>query len=266
MIEKQIINNNFSKCARYYDRYSSIQNICASKLIAKIQNNSFGNILEIGCGTGNYTKLLKNKFPSVKIRAVDISPEMIEVAKAKLNDKTVEFIVADGETMDFSERFDFISSNASFQWFENIKSALSSYNKLLNRKGLILFSVFGPLTFCELNKSLVRVFGNQARIAACDFVGKEELARILCGFFGDTIAVDEEIIRVRYASLEEFLKVIRYTGAKGEGITKNLWTPKTIFRLEEAYKKELFIEDYSIPGKNGIVATYQVFFCQGVKQ
>ena len=40
-------------------------------------------ILEIGCGPGNITKYLLNKRPDFRIEGIDISPNMIELAKAK---------------------------------------------------------------------------------------------------------------------------------------------------------------------------------------
>jgi len=58
-------------------------------------------ILEIGCGPGNITKYLLNKRPDFKIEAIDISPEMIELAKAN-NPKAI-FKVMDSREIDSLE-------------------------------------------------------------------------------------------------------------------------------------------------------------------
>jgi len=255
-VNKEIIKRHFSRYACYYDRYSTIQNICASKLITKIGANSFDKILDIGCGTGNYTKLLREKFPEASIKAIDISPQMIEIAKEKLRDEAIEFIVADGETIDFNEPFDLVSSNVSFQWFEDLEEALSRYKRLLNKNGVILFSAFGPLTFYELDRSLKELLGKDATISSCYFLKREGLEKILKYLFKE-IEIEQKIYKENYNSLSELLKKIKYTGTRGNPLNKKtFWTPKIVNDLEKIYTKRF----------RDIMATYEAFFCKGVKR
>ncbi len=252
MINKELIKQNFSHYAGYYDRYSSVQNLCALKLIAKIQTNGFRNILDIGCGTGNYTRLLRNKFPHAQIKALDISQNMVEIAKAKFDYEKIEFIVADAEKAENSGRFDLISSNVSFQWFEDLRKALFQYKELLKEKGVVLFSIFGPDTFVELNSSLAELYGDNVCIASRNFIGKDKIVKILERIFKQ-VTVTAEILSEEISTLWELLRKIKYTGARGEGINrKGFWTPRAIDKLEEIYRKRF--------GK--IIVTYQVFFCQ----
>jgi malonyl-CoA O-methyltransferase len=254
-LDKRVIKRNFSRCALYYDRYCSIQNLCASELIAKFKAANFRRILDIGCGTGNYTKLLRKKFPYARIKAVDISPEMIKVGKNKLPDEEIEFVVADGERLDFQERFDLISSNASFQWFENLGAALWRYENLLNKGGSISFSAFGPLTYFELERSLKELFGTDIGISAGIFFEGKKLLKVLNAHFRK-IAVEQKIYKERYNSLSELLKKIKYTGIRGNGANKDIfWTPKAMSELEGIYKSKF----------KKIIASYPVFFCKGAK-
>jgi len=50
-------------------------------------------ILELACGPGNVTRLLKLQFPESRIVALDLAPKMIEIAKKALPD--VDFRVMD---------------------------------------------------------------------------------------------------------------------------------------------------------------------------
>lgn len=256
MINKETVKKNFSKYARYYDRYCTIQNLCASRLISKIKKNGFDRILDIGCGTGNYTRLLRDEFPKARIKAIDISPEMIEVAKEKLQDRMIEFIVSDGEAIDLDEQFGLISSNVSFQWFEDLEKTLSRYEGLLDEKGVILFSIFGPFTFYELNKSLKELAGKDMGISAHNFFERTKIKKILKQFFKTTDA-EQRIYKERYSSLSELLKKIKYTGARGDGVPgKGFWTPNMLKDLEDIYIKKY----------RDITATYQIFFCKGIKR
>jgi len=53
-------------------------------------------VVDVGCGTGNLTRALLDRLsPAGRIFAVDISPRMIDVARAKVSDPRVEWHCAD---------------------------------------------------------------------------------------------------------------------------------------------------------------------------
>jgi cyclopropane fatty-acyl-phospholipid synthase-like methyltransferase len=55
-------------------------------------------VLEIGCGPGNITKYLLSRRPDFKIEGVDVSPNMIKLARA--NNPSAEFKIMDCREMD----------------------------------------------------------------------------------------------------------------------------------------------------------------------
>lgn len=254
-MDKEIIKNNFSRFAAYYDSYSDIQNRCALELIGKVGDSDFKSILDVGCGTGQYTKLLREKFHGAAIKALDISAQMVKVAKEKLKDRNIEFVVADGETIDFKEKFDLITSNVAFQWFEDFKDTLRQYKRLLNKNGRVLFSVFGPNTFCELDKCLKILLGDNISVSSTNFLEEPELESILKAAFLE-FKIEEKLYRQSYNSLSDLLMKIKYTGTRGNGLRERKFlTPKIVDKLESIYKIEF----------SNITATYQVFFCGGNK-
>ncbi len=253
MTEKELIKNNFSKCAKVYDCYSNIQNLCAENLIKKADTKGFNKILDIGCGTGNYTRLIKQRFPESRVKAVDISKEMIRVSRRKLKSDSIEFITADAEEVDFKEKFDLITSNVSFQWFGDLETALTRYTKFLKQGGLILFSIFGPRTFFELAKSLGIFSRQNPAIAAAGFLDKTRIEAVLKSIFSQ-VKVEEETYSEQYSSLKDLLKKIKYTGTRGSP-RQNFWSQSKIAAVEEIYFKNF----------KSITATYEVYFCQGIK-
>lgn len=59
------------------------------------------NILDVGCGTGNLTAALLRRLSTAgKITAVDISPRMIEIARAKTDDPRIRWIQGPIEHLD----------------------------------------------------------------------------------------------------------------------------------------------------------------------
>jgi len=243
-MDKKAILKNFSKYARFYDRYADVQNLAALKLANGIKNINPANILEIGCGTGNYTLLLRGKFKNAKIKALDISKEMIEVALGKISGKHIEFSVSDAENADFNEKFDLITSNACFQWFDNLEKALIRYKKLMRKNSVISFSIFGPATFRELNDILKNKLKNTS-VAADNFIGEEKIREILGKNF-KKIRIKEFIYQESFPRLKDLLDKIKYTGVRGEGLAGRAHLNRRLLGEK-------------------ISATYQIFFCQAIR-
>ena len=156
MINKHLVKMHFNANARSYDLYAHVQKKMASRLIefSNIkQVEPVNEILDIGCGTGHLTELLRKHFPTARITAVDIAPQMIEFAADKFHGRDIEFICADAQEMELSRNYDLIVSNASFQWFNNLQLTLGQLYSKLNNNGILCFSTFGDKTFNELHKS-----------------------------------------------------------------------------------------------------------------
>ena len=83
-VDKAKLIGNFSRHARVYDRYANVQRGVADALLAALPDGERKNIFEIGCGTGYYTRLLREKFRTARLKACDFSERMIEVARQKL--------------------------------------------------------------------------------------------------------------------------------------------------------------------------------------
>ena len=63
------------------------------ELVARVGAASPASVVDLGCGPGNLTTLLRDRWPNADIRGLDSSPEMIE--KARVADPTISFEVAD---------------------------------------------------------------------------------------------------------------------------------------------------------------------------
>jgi ubiquinone/menaquinone biosynthesis C-methylase UbiE len=72
--------------------------------LAAFQVGPEENVIDMGCGTGNLTlAILSVLDPKGRVRAVDISPKMIEVARAKVSDARATFHLASAEHLPFED-------------------------------------------------------------------------------------------------------------------------------------------------------------------
>ena len=89
----------------------------AIELIERIPLESPGVIYDLGCGTGNVTRILSERFGSAKVYGLDHSKEMLEKASTEPSD--INWINEDIEDWVPEEPPDLIFSNASLHWIDH---------------------------------------------------------------------------------------------------------------------------------------------------
>jgi len=92
-------------------------------------------IIDIGCGPGNSTRILFQRWPYAKVTGVDISPAMIE--KAKTDCPQHDWRVLDAGSDEIAGKFDLVFSNAAIQWIPNHAELLNKFYHLLTDKGTV---------------------------------------------------------------------------------------------------------------------------------
>lgn len=138
---------HFDKKALIYDKQYGYDNLFTKYKIGKksrdlqyFANSIFTDhkikLLEIGCGTGEYTKVISKLFPNVKIMATDISPKSIEVAKKKcLTCKNVNFSVRSAyDTKYKNESFDLVYGFYVLHHL-NVKKVAKEVYRILKKGG-----------------------------------------------------------------------------------------------------------------------------------
>jgi len=179
---EKLIEQNFSRHAGSYDKYATVQLRVAHDLLGSFSLHGLKAILELGCGTGNYTLLLADKFKEASIVALDISQAMLIQARKKITGHHIEFIQADAAEFRTQQHFDLITSNACLQWVGDLNLILSNYRRMLKPGGTITFSTFGSRTFCELDQA-ISLFSGKRTIPAAGFLPQERLKGILKELF-----------------------------------------------------------------------------------
>ena len=95
-------------------------------------------ILEIGCGTGYFTKeIIKT---GAFVTAIDISPELLNIAKEELKNNNIEFVIENAYEMRFEHnRFDSIVGSSVLHHLE-IEKAIKEMFRVLKPGGTIFFT------------------------------------------------------------------------------------------------------------------------------
>jgi trans-aconitate 2-methyltransferase len=123
-------------------------------LVSRLDGEEPKKIIDIGCGPGNSTQILKNRWPNAEISGADNSPAMIE--KAKEDYPNQKWILFDAARDSLNEKFDLVFSNATIQWIPDHNNLIKQFDGLLNEPGVLAVQL--PLFFdMPLGKSISEI-------------------------------------------------------------------------------------------------------------
>jgi trans-aconitate 2-methyltransferase len=111
-------------------------------------------VVDLGCGPGNLTRLLAERWPGADVLGLDSSASMIEKANAELH-QGVRFEVADLRDWQAPEPVDVVVSNATLQWVPDHLDLLPALVSQVARGGWLAFQVpgnFGQPSHVLLNQ------------------------------------------------------------------------------------------------------------------
>jgi trans-aconitate 2-methyltransferase len=83
-------------------------------LLAAVPTVTATSVVDIGCGPGNSTELLAQRYPAARVTGLDSSSDMIEAARKRL--PALHFALADIVGWADPGPFDLILANAVLQW------------------------------------------------------------------------------------------------------------------------------------------------------
>lgn len=116
------------------------------KLLGNVRGKK---ILDLGCGTGVYAKILTKK--GARLKGIDISEKEIEIARKESPD--VEFIIGNAEKLPYkSKEFDIVLSCLVLEHFKDWNNVLKEVNRVLKKNGLFVFSIGNPVSNCIRKK------------------------------------------------------------------------------------------------------------------
>ena len=86
-------------------------------LVSHIRVTDPRSVIDLGCGPGNSTQVLRERWPHARVVGLDSSAEMITVAREAHPDQ--EWILGDIARWSSDAHFDVVFSNAALQWLDD---------------------------------------------------------------------------------------------------------------------------------------------------
>ena len=123
--------------------YSKYPKISCGDTAKRLRGMNFGKLLDIGCGTGYLIDLLIPGHPDSEFCGLDLSPEMLKVAKKKLGDKA-ELTEGSALSLPFgSDIFDVVTCIQSFHHYPDPAAAMAEAFRVTSPGGMYILSDTG---------------------------------------------------------------------------------------------------------------------------
>ena len=99
-----------------YEKFKQQRSAPFYDLLKLVEVRPALNVIDLGCGTGELTRVLADTLPDAQVLGLDLSPNMLARASSHAR-PGLRFEVGDQSTL--SGRYDLIFSNAALQWTED---------------------------------------------------------------------------------------------------------------------------------------------------
>lgn len=242
---KQLIARRFSKAIETYPHEARVQQQIAEKMCSLLQlhlpTQSLRHIIEFGCGTGTYSRLLLHSLHPEHLLLNDLCEEMQHCCKDILNEQ-VSFLSGDAETLDFPDKTDLLTSCSVLQWFEHPDLFFQKCKEILNEQGYIAFSTFG-----KENMKEIRQLTGEGLV----YRSIEELTDSLSTSY-HIVHTEEEVIPLKFNTPMEVLYHLKQTGVTG--VCNKTWTRSKLNLFCREYERLYSSE------KGSVLLTYHPIY------
>ncbi len=232
-----------------YARFADHRLRPAIELLQRVMIAEPALVYDLGCGSGEVTALICQRWPSARIVGVDVSPQMIE--KARQHSANIAWQLADIATWSADPGTDLIYANASLHWLPDHEHLIPRLMQYLSGGGVLAIQM--PLSWDLPSHQLMRETLKDLGSNGTPLGGQalsESLARNwvkTTGFYHDILTRDSSRTDIWETSYQQVLggrdPVYQWVEATGlrpvlnglSDVEKKLFIPEYQARLRQAY-------------------------------
>jgi trans-aconitate 2-methyltransferase len=124
-----------------YERFRDERKRPFFELLARVEASAPAQVVDLGCGTGDLTLVLAERWPTAHVTGVDSSEAMVAEASRRAAPERVRFELADLARWAPPSPVDVLFSNAALHWLPDHAALLSGLVSRLSQAGVLAFQV-----------------------------------------------------------------------------------------------------------------------------
>lgn len=249
--DKRRVAASFSRAAASYDSVAALQRAVGIELLARVPLQlAPQRWLDLGCGTGHFSRVLAVRFPAAEGVALDLAEGMLQHARPLGGAQ--HFTAGDAESLPLRDgSIDLIYSSLAVQWCADFAAVLAEADRVLRPGGVFAFTSLCVGTLQELRDSWQSVDGFTHVNRFRRFVEYQDL----CAKSGlRAVTLERKAQLLHFPEVRQLTHELKALGAHNlnPGRPGGLTGRARIRALVEAYER--FRQPQGLP------ATYQVVY------
>lgn len=249
--DKRQVAASFSRAAATYDSVAELQRAVGNALVARLPHGLQPRTwVDLGSGTGYFSRTLAAAWPGAYGVAVDIAEGMLQHARPLGGAQA--YVAGDAEHLPLqAESLDLLFSSLAVQWCSDFAAVLAEGQRCLRPGGVMAFASLCVGTLCELRESWQAVDG---MVHVNRFRHFEDYQRLCDGSGLDVLGLEQLPHVLYYPDVRGLTHELKALGAHNlnPGRPGGLTGRARMTGLLQAY------EQFRQP--RGLPATYQVVY------
>ncbi|QSB55054.1 malonyl-ACP O-methyltransferase BioC [Acinetobacter calcoaceticus] len=241
-LNKNLVAQRFAKAAQSYSEHAIVQKQICQNLTVLLQQfcpTTMSRVFEIGCGSGNLTRLIAASF---QIEELILNDLYADVQQHFNHQENLKWLIGDIETLAFPQQLDMIVSGSALQWMQDLPRVLQHCHTALNEKGWLCFSTFGPRNLTEIKELTEQGLSYWS-------IENWNNALTQAGF--EVLHLSELEAQLYFDSPKAVLQHLKATGVTATA--RHRWTKQTLQQFYQDYDRFKHAEGYSL--------TYHPIYC-----
>lgn len=225
--DKSLIAARFAAAAPHYNRHAEAQRQIHAELAALLAAHALSparKVLEIGCGTGLFSRILAAQFPQAKLVLNDLHPDCT-AAPSGFQTAFAEYRFGDAEHTDFGSGYDAVCSASALQWLADPAAFLTRTAAMLVSDGLLVFNTFTPDNLHQIRALIGQGLDYPAAAQWQTWLARDY----------DILSLHSQTITLSFDTPRQVLRHLQATGvtATGSGFA---WTKQRLAEFDTAYR------------------------------
>ncbi|WP_224972790.1 malonyl-ACP O-methyltransferase BioC [Acinetobacter oleivorans] len=241
-LNKNLVAQRFAKAGQSYSEHAIVQKqICQNLtgLLKQFCPSTMSCVFEIGCGSGNLTRLITASF---QIEELILNDLYADVQQHFNHQENLKWLIGDIETLEFPQQLDMIVSGSALQWMQDLPLLLKRCNEALVDQGWLCFSTFGSQNLREIKELTGQGLSYWS-------VENWNSALTQAGF--EILHLSESETQLYFDSPKAVLQHLKATGVTATA--QHRWTKQALQQFYQDYDRFKYADGHSL--------TYHPIYC-----